>query len=53
MESRAVVLSLALDIQEPDLERGQSEEEEKEERLRDRELFENVVELVNECSVWM
>ncbi|KAG0291229.1 hypothetical protein BGZ97_005957 [Linnemannia gamsii] len=53
MESRSVVLSLALAIQEPDLERGHSSEEEKEERLRDRELFENVVELVNECCVWM
>ncbi|KAF9143855.1 hypothetical protein BG015_000284 [Linnemannia schmuckeri] len=53
MENRAVVLSLALSIQEPDLERGQSPEEEKEERLRDRELFENVIELINECCVWM
>ncbi|KAG0259969.1 hypothetical protein BGZ95_004544, partial [Linnemannia exigua] len=45
MENRPVVLSLALAIQEPDQERGLSGEEEKEERLRDRELFENVVEL--------
>ncbi|KAF8946826.1 hypothetical protein BGZ47_011217 [Haplosporangium gracile] len=53
MENRAVVLSLALSIQEPDLEKEQITEEEKEERLRDRELFENVIELINECCVWM
>ncbi|KAF9923498.1 hypothetical protein FBU30_006476 [Linnemannia zychae] len=53
LENRPVVLSLALSIQEPNLEQGQTAEEEKEERLRDRELFENVIELVNECCVWM
>ncbi|KAF9135378.1 hypothetical protein BGW39_003175 [Mortierella sp. 14UC] len=52
METRPVVLSLALAIQEPDVERSGGEGE-KEDRLRDRELFENVVELVNECCVWM
>ena len=58
-ETRPVVLSLALSIQEPDWDGQQEqqqqgrEQKEKEERLRDRDLFENVIELVNECCVWM
>ncbi|KAF9095573.1 hypothetical protein BGX29_008968 [Mortierella sp. GBA35] len=56
-ETRPVVLSLALSIQEPDWENNrnanQQEQEEKEQRVRDRDLFENIIELVNECCVWM
>ncbi|KAF9362942.1 hypothetical protein BGX34_005220 [Mortierella sp. NVP85] len=51
VETRPVVLSLALSIQEPDAE--QSDVEEQEQRQQDRDLFENVVEMVNECSVWV
>lgn len=51
-ETRSVVLSLALSIQEPDMERGSSAAQEQEQRAHDRDLFENVIELVNECSVW-
>ncbi|KAF9952428.1 hypothetical protein BGZ72_006297 [Mortierella alpina] len=51
-ETRSVVLSLALSVQEPDMERSSSAAEEQEQRARDRDLFENVIELVNECSVW-
>ncbi|KAG9321614.1 hypothetical protein KVV02_006718 [Mortierella alpina] len=51
-ETRAVVLSLALSVQEPDMERSSSAAEEQEQRAHDRDLFENVIELVNECSVW-
>ncbi|KAG0299999.1 hypothetical protein BGZ98_009581, partial [Dissophora globulifera] len=49
-ETRPVVLSLALAIQEPDMEQSTTEEEELQQRRQDRELFENVIELVNECS---
>ncbi|KAF9936368.1 hypothetical protein BGZ75_007085 [Mortierella antarctica] len=51
-ETRAVILSLALSVQEPDMERSSSAAEEQEQRAHDRDLFENVIELVNECSVW-
>ncbi|CAO3568585.1 unnamed protein product [Mortierella alpina] len=51
-ETRSVVLSLALSVQEPDMERSSNAVQEQEQRARDRDLFENVIELVNECSVW-
>ncbi|KAF8955529.1 hypothetical protein BGZ46_002613, partial [Entomortierella lignicola] len=51
-ETRPVVLSLALSIQEPDPEQSVSKEQEQDQRNQDRDLFENVIELVNECSVW-
>ncbi|KAG0202126.1 hypothetical protein BGX28_005268 [Mortierella sp. GBA30] len=52
-EIRPVVLSLALCMQEPDMEQSISATQEQEERVRDRDLFENIIELVNECSVWV
>ncbi|KAF9945933.1 hypothetical protein BGZ65_010223, partial [Modicella reniformis] len=54
-ETRLVVLSLALSIQEePDI--GQTHasaahEQEQEQRRQDRDLFENAIEMVNECSM--
>ncbi|KAF9432500.1 hypothetical protein BGZ76_010696 [Entomortierella beljakovae] len=51
-ESRPVVLSLALSIQEPDPSLSVSKELESEQRKQDRDLFENAIELVNECRVW-
>ncbi|KAF9914515.1 hypothetical protein BX616_008146 [Lobosporangium transversale] len=51
-ETRPVILSLALSIQEPDPEKSLAEAEELEQRRKDRDLFENVIELVNECTVW-
>ncbi|KAF9964466.1 hypothetical protein BGZ70_006426 [Mortierella alpina] len=51
-ETRSVVLSLALSVQEPDMERSSSGVQEQEQRAHDRDLFENVIELVNECSMW-
>ncbi|KAI1306254.1 hypothetical protein EDD11_004840 [Mortierella claussenii] len=51
-ETRPVVLSLALAIQEPNMEKSLAAVEEQEQRQQDRDLFENVVELVNDCSVW-
>ncbi|KAG0363876.1 hypothetical protein BC939DRAFT_449666 [Gamsiella multidivaricata] len=51
-ETRSVILSLALAVQEPDLERSPTLEEEQDQRRQDRDLFENVIELINECSVW-
>ncbi|KAF9426557.1 hypothetical protein BGZ94_006360 [Podila epigama] len=50
-EGRPVVLSLALAITEPDMERS-SKEEQAQQRQVDRDLFENVVEMINECRVW-
>ncbi|KAG0249704.1 hypothetical protein BG011_009007 [Mortierella polycephala] len=52
-ETRPVVLSLALAIQEPDMDHSPSAAQEQEQRLKDRDLFENVIELVNECNVWI
>ncbi|KAG0222715.1 hypothetical protein B0O80DRAFT_487044 [Mortierella sp. GBAus27b] len=53
-ETRPVVLSLALSIQESDVEHGSlSVAEEQQQRKQDRDLFENVIEMVNECSVWI
>ncbi|KAF9324664.1 hypothetical protein BG006_000339 [Podila minutissima] len=51
-EGRPVVLSLALSIQEPDMEHSVSQAQEQEQRQLDRDLFENVVDMVNECCVW-
>ncbi|KAF8930231.1 hypothetical protein EDD21DRAFT_145049 [Dissophora ornata] len=51
-ETRPVVLSLALSIQEPDAEQSPTAAQEQDQRRQDRDLFENVIELVNECSVW-
>ncbi|KAF9358128.1 hypothetical protein BGX26_002419 [Mortierella sp. AD094] len=51
-ETRPVILSLALSIQEPDVEQSIGKEQEQEQRKQDRDLFENVIELVNECCVW-
>ncbi|KAF9306989.1 hypothetical protein BGZ74_001110 [Mortierella antarctica] len=48
-EGRPVVLSLALSIQEPDMEHSVSQAQEQEQRQLDRDLFENVVDMVNEC----
>ncbi|KAG0334219.1 hypothetical protein BG004_000505 [Podila humilis] len=49
-ESRPVVLSLALAIQEPA--DSNDREQEQQQRQQDRDLFENVIEMVNECCVW-
>ena len=51
-ETRPVVLSLALSIQEPDAEQSPTAAQEQDQRRQDRDLFENAIELVNECSVW-
>ncbi|KAF9211269.1 hypothetical protein CPC16_004888 [Podila verticillata] len=48
-EGRPVVLSLALSIQEPDMEHVSAQQEQ---RQLDRDLFENVIDMVNECCVW-
>jgi len=50
-EGRSVVLSLALSIQEPDMEHSVSAQEQDQRQL-DRDLFENVIDMVNECCVW-
>ncbi|KAF9581992.1 hypothetical protein BGW38_000801 [Lunasporangiospora selenospora] len=49
-ETRPVVLALALAIEEPDPNVSQPSGQERE---LDRELFEQVVEMVNECCVWI
>ncbi|GJJ79194.1 proteasome assembly chaperone 3 [Entomortierella parvispora] len=51
-ETRQVMLTISLQTPDRDLNISLSADEEEQQRKQDRNLFENVIEMVNECSVW-
>ncbi|KAG0056198.1 hypothetical protein BGZ83_006107 [Gryganskiella cystojenkinii] len=51
-ETRQVILTISLQTPDRDLNMSLGAVEEDQERKQDRDLFENVIQMVNECSVW-